>query len=228
MKIKPKLGLALAGVVLLGFVGGELIASTPRGDDKVTPIQVKPADKSSSQARSLDRAIDNMRRSAHQLSLPNNIFEPWWQTMMHDPDAASILRNWDSLNNDPDRIWSITSAHSSARDFGFAPRVDIAESDKDVRLTAEVPGLDEKSLEVSADNDTVTIEGTKSQEKLNKNGGFQSIERSYGSFSRMVHLPCRVLGDKATASLKDGVLTVTLPKAAEAKERNNKITIKRE
>jgi HSP20 family protein len=139
-----------------------------------------------------------------------------------------MFRRWENLADGdlvPERFFSRTSGASFGS--GFAPRVDISESDKDVKLTAEVPGLDERSLSVSAADDNVTIEGTKTQEKSSKVDGFQSVERSYGSFRRVVPLPCRVLGDKAVAGLKDGILTITIPKSTQARPKENKITITR-
>lgn len=97
-------------------------------------------------------------------------------------------------------------------------------------ITAEVPGIDESNLDVTVNDDSVTIKGDKkdeiSQSKNDKS--FHAIERSYGSFERTVSLPCKVQSEKAQAVLKNGVLTVTIPKSHETKTDGRKLTIRRE
>lgn len=235
LSLKSKVAIGLCTVAVIGLVGSELVfSSTGKGKDKVTPIPVtvstpdKAPEKTSDKTQDRSASFANEGQGRRPL---RNIFDPWWQDslMAHDPEIGSMFRRWESLAADsdllPDRVFSRNSGTSFAS--GFAPRVDISESDKDVKLTAEVPGLDEKSLSVSAADDSVTIEGTKTQEKSSKAGGFQSVERTYGSFRRVVPLPCQVLGDKAEAGLKDGVLTITIPKSPQARPRENKITITR-
>jgi HSP20 family protein len=108
---------------------------------------------------------------------------------------------------------------------GFNPRVDVAESDREIRLTAELPGVDEKDVEVALTRDGITIKGEKRSEKEDKGEENYWLERSYGSFRRTFSLPCEVDSDKASASFKKGVLTVTLPKTAQA-AKNKKIEVK--
>lgn len=214
---RQKILFSLVAVSLLGICGAELVSAT--GSDQVT-IPVKKEAPGSSRSENLDRAVQNLRHSARSFSLPNNLFEPWWRTMMHDPDASSIMRHWDGLMADSDRLWSIGEG-----DFGFAPRVDVSRTDREIKITAEVPGMEEKNLSVSASDDTVTIEGNKAEEKRNAGDRFENIERSYGSFSRVIPLPCKVLGDQARASLKNGILTVLVPTAPEQKSPNKKVVI---
>jgi HSP20 family protein len=101
----------------------------------------------------------------------------------------------------------------------FMPRVDVREMDGEIRVSAELPGIDEKDLEISVDGDMLTIKGEKKAEKEEKGEEFYRLERSYGSFRRSVPLPCPVAVDKATASAAKGVLTIVMPKAAEAKKK---------
>jgi len=107
----------------------------------------------------------------------------------------------------------------------FEPRVDVAETDKEVRITAELPGVEEKDVEVSLSRDAITIKGEKREEKEEKGKEQYRMERSYGAFRRSFSLPCEVDADKATASFKKGVLTVMLPKTAEA-AKSKKIEVK--
>jgi HSP20 family protein len=98
----------------------------------------------------------------------------------------------------------------------FAPEVDVTETDKEVRVSAELPGVDEKDVDVSLAEDTITIKGEKKAEKEEKEGGRRYVERSYGSFERRIALPCEVDPDKAKAEYKKGVLTITLQKSGKA------------
>lgn len=107
----------------------------------------------------------------------------------------------------------------------FEPRVDVAETDKEVRITAELPGVEEKDVEVSLSGDAITIKGEKREEKEEKGEEQYRLERSYGAFRRSFSLPCEVDADKATASFKKGVLTVALPKSAQA-AKSKKIAVK--
>ncbi len=98
----------------------------------------------------------------------------------------------------------------------FAPRVDIRETDEEYRVTAELPGLEEKDFEVTLDGDTLTIKGEKWVEGVEKGEGSTRVETSRGSFSRSFQLPIEVDPDAVKAAYKNGVLTVTLPKPPEA------------
>jgi HSP20 family protein len=109
---------------------------------------------------------------------------------------------------------------------GAEPAVDIAESDKAYEITAELPGMDEKNIEVKLSNGGLTIKGEKQEEKEKKEKGYYLQERHFGSFQRYLRLPEGVDTDKIEASFKNGVLTVTLPKTPEAQKAEKKITVK--
>lgn len=112
---------------------------------------------------------------------------------------------------------------------GFVPKVNVTETDKEITVTAELPGLDEKDVEVSVSKDnTLTLKGEKKVEKEDKRGDYYHLERSYGSFNRSIGLPKAVDTERITAEYKKGVLTVTLPKTAEAINGAKKIPIKAE
>ncbi len=102
---------------------------------------------------------------------------------------------------------------------GWAPRLDVAETKDSVTIKAELPGVEAKDLDISASGDVLTIKGEKRQEREEKEEHRYLVERSYGAFSRMVRLPAPVASDKAKASFKSGVLTITLPKTEEAKRK---------
>lgn len=101
-------------------------------------------------------------------------------------------------------------------DGGFSPRLDVSESEKDVRISAELPGLDEKDVEVSVGAGMLTIRGERREEKKSDEKGWVRREQSWGSFRRSVALPCDVDPEKADATFAKGLLKITLPKAASA------------
>lgn len=107
-----------------------------------------------------------------------------------------------------------------------SPAVDVSESDKAYEITAELPGLDEKNVEVSVANGGLTIKGEKKEEKEQNQKDYYVSERSYGSFERYFGLPEGVDADKIEASFKNGVLKVMLPKTAEAQKPAKKIEVK--
>jgi HSP20 family protein len=110
----------------------------------------------------------------------------------------------------------------------FSPTVDMKEGEKELTIKAELPGMDEKDIEVSLADDTLTIQGEKKEEKEEKGKGYYHAERSFGSFRRVLPLPAGIDTRKAEASFKKGVLTITVPKTEEAKRKVKKIEIKTE
>jgi HSP20 family protein len=110
--------------------------------------------------------------------------------------------------------------------WAAAPAVDIAETDKAYEIAAELPGMDEKNIEVKFADGVLTIKGEKKEEKEEKKKDYYLSERSYGSFQRSFQVPDGVDTDKIEASFKKGVLTVALPKSAEAQKAAKKIDVK--
>lgn len=109
---------------------------------------------------------------------------------------------------------------------GFAPlAVDVAENGKSYVITAELPGVEEKNVEVSVDDDLLVIKGEKRQEKEEKDNNHYLSERSYGSFQRMFTLPRGTDTAGVQANFHNGVLTVTVPKVAQS-QNARKIEIK--
>ncbi len=107
-----------------------------------------------------------------------------------------------------------------------APAVDFAETEKAYEVTAELPGMDEKDIEVKFADGVLTIRGEKQEEKEEKKKDYYLHERSFGSFHRALQLPNGIDQDKIQATFKKGVLTVTLPKSAEAQKAEKKIAVK--
>lgn len=105
----------------------------------------------------------------------------------------------------------------------WIPPVDIYETDQNVVLSAELPGLDPKDVEIRVEDGTLYLKGQRKFEKEVKEENCHRIERSYGSFMRTFPVPSSVDAEKAKAEYKDGILTLTMPKREEAKPRTIKI-----
>lgn len=110
--------------------------------------------------------------------------------------------------------------------WGAKPAVDFVEKDNTYEVTAELPGMDEKNIEVKVANGGLTIKGEKQDEKEEKKKDYYLHERSFGSFERYLRLPDGVDTDKIEASFKKGVLKVTLPKTPEAIKAEKKIEVR--
>ena len=107
----------------------------------------------------------------------------------------------------------------------WAPSVDIYETDHDVVLKAELPGVDPKDVEIRVEDGTLYLKGQRKFENEVKEENYHRVERSYGSFTRSFALPSSVNSDKAKAEYKDGLLTLTLPKREEAKPKTIQINV---
>jgi len=120
-----------------------------------------------------------------------------------------------------------TMAPASERFFGtgFAPEFDISETDTEVILKADLPGVDPKDVEISLTGDTVTIRGEKKEEKEEKSESVHRVERRYGSFCRAFTLPSDVQEDKVEAAYKNGVLTVKMPKTERSRRKTIRIDV---
>jgi HSP20 family protein len=105
------------------------------------------------------------------------------------------------------------------------PHVEVVDNDKDVRISAELPGLEDKDVEVLMGDGILTIRGEKKSEIEDKERAFS--ERTYGRFERRIPLAWEVEEDKIEASFKNGVLTVTLPKSAESRSEVKRIAVNR-
>jgi len=140
---------------------------------------------------------------------------------------------WDpfaSLRRDMERMFEDFS-----RDFGWgppatagtaaAPRIDVSETETELKIEAEMPGVDEKDVEVVLSDGRLTIKGEKKQEKEEKKKDYHLVERSYGSFARSIGLPFEADPTKVQAKFEKGVLTVTVPKPPEVKAKEKKIPI---
>lgn len=138
---------------------------------------------------------------------------------------TDVLRNrMDRLFNQMlGDVWGAPAATEEVATRRWSPVVDIRETDDALMLTAELPGLTREDVQITLDNNVLTLSGERSFEKESKGETFHRIERSYGAFSRSFTLPANVKTDQVAAVFGDGLLRVTLPKVEEAKPRKIEI-----
>lgn len=129
-------------------------------------------------------------------------------------DSFAETMPWAARSNGVKGPWQVT------------PRVDISETDTALEVTVELPGVDEKDMDVTVTDDMLTIKGEKKAEKEDKGKDYHMVERSYGAFQRTLRLPYEVESDKVEAKFEKGVLHVTLPKPPEVKSKTRKIEVK--
>ena len=137
-------------------------------------------------------------------------------------DPFTLMRQ--EMNDLLSNIWSGNGEGNGLFRGVVAPALDVAEKDNSFEIRMDIPGVDSKDLDVEVHGNTVTISGSRKEEKEEKGKTFHRIERSSGSFSRTVTLPCGVSEKEVAAEYTNGVLSVVLPKSEEA--RPKKISIK--
>jgi HSP20 family protein len=175
--------------------------------------------------------------------MPDNTAKVPGKTEKTAPTTLQPWRPFEGLRREVDRlfddfsggIWRSPFGRSffDAEPFrraqgtlGAMPAVDVSQTDKDYEITAELPGMEEKDIDVKLANGVLTIRGEKRDEKEEKKNDYYVRERSFGSFERSFQVPENVDTDKVSASFKKGVLTVMLPKSAEAQKAEKKIEVK--
>ena len=134
--------------------------------------------------------------------------------------AFPALRGVRSFEDLFDNFWCGFETKAPAWPVGktahaFTPRVNVRETDEEIVVSAELPGLEEKDFDISLEEDVLTIKGEKRSEHEEKREGFHHVETMSGSFERRMRLSCEVDADEVKATYKNGVVTVVLPKRPE-------------
>lgn len=150
--------------------------------------------------RGLTRYEDPMLTFQQQM---NRMFDEFFRGWGIEPFGGATREGWDVFN----------------------PRVDVTETDRKIKVTAELPGLSMEDVDVSLERNMLTIRGEKKQEREQRAHNYLRSERSYGSFTRSIPLPAQVSPDEIDAVFRNGVLTVTLPKT-EKPEPRKRITVR--
>lgn len=112
--------------------------------------------------------------------------------------------------------------------FASVPALDMSETDKNYKITAELPGIDPENVEVTFEDGLLRIAGEKKQEREENERGYRLSERSYGAFERLLTLPSAANPDKIDAKFKNGLLTVTIAKKSEEKQNVRRIKVQKE
>jgi HSP20 family protein len=122
-----------------------------------------------------------------------------------------------------DRFFDLRPFRRFTEEGEWMPTVDVSETEKEIIVNAEIPGVEAKDIDVNLDGNVLTIKGERKREHEEKEENFHRIERSYGSFYRALRLPTEVDGERIKATYKKGVLRITMPKSK--KEAGKKIEI---
>jgi len=139
------------------------------------------------------------------------------------------FREFTTLQDRLNRLFRETYAPEGREDAltsaGFAPPVDVYEDEHNITLKIEVPGIDEKDIDVRIENNTLTVHGERKFEKEEKEENYRRVERQYGSFTRTFTLPTTVDANQVQANYDKGVLKINLAKKAETKPKQIKINV---
>jgi len=159
------------------------------------------------------------------MALPE-LFRPTRRALRRRETEGGFMRPFDEMRRMMEDFWMAPFEEFGRWGDGFTPKVDVKEEDKDIIVSAELPGMDQKDIDVTVTNDSIRISGEKKQEEEQEEKGYYRHETSYGSFERVIDLPAEVDENKAEAEFSKGVLTIKLPKSEEAQAKHKKIKIK--
>jgi HSP20 family protein len=129
------------------------------------------------------------------------------------------------LRKEMDNIWDRFFGEPALTEptTTWVPSIDVSETDSDIQVRAEVPGLEAKDIDVNVSGDRLSITGEKKREEERRGENYFTHERYFGAFQRMVRLPAEVQVENAEAEFKNGVLNIRIPKSAETKSKRIKI-----
>lgn len=149
-----------------------------------------------------------------------------WRSPVLDPTTGPLV----SLQQEIDRLFdqffqAPLTREGALASTAFQPRVDVRETDSGLQLTAEMPGMSEKDIEINVESDRLTLRGEKRAEVERTESGWRIAERSYGRFERTLSLSSDLDADKAQASFKNGVLTVTVPRKEGTQRKARKLKV---
>lgn len=159
------------------------------------------------------------------MALPE-VFRPSRGLRRRERESEAFMRPLDEMRRMMEDFWLTPFDAVGRWEERFTPKIDVKEEENSVIVSAELPGLDQKDIDVTVTNDSIRISGEKKQEEEEEKKGYYRHETSYGSFERIIDLPTEVDEDKAEAEFSKGVLTIKLPKSKEAQAKHKKIKIK--
>ncbi|MCK7484510.1 MAG: Hsp20/alpha crystallin family protein [Bacillus subtilis] len=119
----------------------------------------------------------------------------------------------------------LMSSQATGKEITWRPPVELNETNGNYQLKAELPGVNKDDIDIEITEENITLKAETSREKEKKEGNIYTSELRYGKFLRTIHLPSKIDNNKATAELKDGILTVTMPKTQEEQQKIKKLDI---
>ncbi len=147
----------------------------------------------------------------------------------------TVITRWDpfrefsTLQDRMNRLFRDTQGSEGRDEYltstSFAPPVDVYEDEHSIALKVEVPGIDEKDIDIRVENNTLTLHGERKFEKEEKEENFRRVERHYGSFTRSFTLPNTVDAEKIQANYEKGILKISLAKKAESRPKQIKVNV---
>ncbi|MDI6860791.1 MAG: Hsp20/alpha crystallin family protein [Caldisericia bacterium] len=143
-----------------------------------------------------------------------------------EPWDIDIFSDFEKLRREIDRMFEEFIPLRREREITFRPSIDLIETDNEVILKAELPGLKKDNIEITVTEDEVHLKGEKKEETETKKENYLRKEICYGKFERVISLPAEVDPEKVEAEFKDGVLEIKMPKKEEAKRKIKKIELK--
>jgi HSP20 family protein len=152
----------------------------------------------------------------------------WELTTWSPLRELAPFRDFDRMRRDMDRLWGSFFERRPVKfeeDGEYLPVLDLSETNNELVVKCEVPGMDPKDIDISLSDGMLTIKGEKKQEREENEENYHLVERTYGTFTRSVQLPKGVQHDKVNASYKNGVLNIVLPKSEEARKKEIKVKV---
>lgn len=161
------------------------------------------------------------------MALPE-LFRPRRALRRRETEMPGFMRPFEDMRRMMEDFWMTPFEEFGRWGDGFVPRVDVKEEGNDLVVSAELPGMDQKDIDVTVTRDSVRISGEKKHEEKEEEKGYYCHETSYGSFERIIDLPSEVDENKVEAEFSKGVLKIRLPKSEQAQAKEKKIKIKSE
>ncbi len=148
-----------------------------------------------------------------------------WELVNTNP-----FRDIEKTRTEMDRFWDTflfgrPKTSWPAEEEEWQPAIDVAETESELVVSVEIAGMDPKDIDVSLSEGTLFIRGEKKPEAEEKDADYRLIERNYGTFARSIRLPAEVQSDKISATYKNGILTIVLPKSERAQKREIKVKV---
>jgi HSP20 family protein len=137
--------------------------------------------------------------------------------------AIRQASSFDLLQQQIDRVFDNFTNWGGLTAGGFSPSMEVAETPEALEISTELPGIDEKDVEISVADGVLTIRGEKKEDRKEENKNYRLVERSYGSFERSLALPRTVDVNAVNATMSNGVLKITIPKTAESQAQRIRI-----